>query len=135
MQFLKVFCVAKNQMSLYICAVQFKYIRGGDNCKSTISRLLRKWMSKSKKVTTKHNTLIYKAAKLQIFKTYLYRASKNCKYVDHSVRFTLFSCLRTRLRNFSRTKDYQKENMNSNRLINFNAKTLSFSAEYSLPRI
>ena len=64
---------------------------------------------KAKKGTTKHNRHI----KLQNYKYLVLIYTELLKFV----RFTLFSCLRTRLRNLSRTKDYQKENTNSNRLI------------------
>ena len=51
--FKSILCCQKSNVFVHLCrAIQ---VRGGDNCKSTISRLLRKWMSKSKKVTTKHN--------------------------------------------------------------------------------
>jgi len=48
--FKSILCCQKSNAFVHLCLVHSStYIRGGDNCKSTISRVLRKWMSKSQK--------------------------------------------------------------------------------------
>ena len=110
MQFLKVFCVAKNQMPLYICALQLKYV-GVIIANQQFQGCCENECQKAKKVTTKNIKETLSCKIKNIYTVLIY------KEVLNFLGFTLFSCLRTRLRNLSRTKDYQKENMNNKRLI------------------
>ena len=103
--FKSILCCQKSNAFVHLCLVHVGVIIANQQFQGCCENECQK----AKKGTTKYNRNI----RLQNYKYLVLIYTELLKFV----RFTLFSCLRTRLRNLSRTKDYQKENMNSNRLI------------------